>query len=536
MSNTARRGMTVAPSRMLGTTRRRLLAAIAGGLAARAAPFSRAARAQDAAAGVDASAQSAADAVPENTSRYFAEAGHNLEEPFLSRWQAAGGEAIFGPPLSEERYATGAGGVLQTFRGMTLLYDPSQQAPLDVRGRPFDKTQWRDLAPIAALRGVAGCDGSDPSCQSFADVGHTLSGDFAAFWNAHGGQPMLGMPVSEPFADPNDAGVTAQLFEAAMLESRPGSGVALRPMGQTEAAAAGGDPAFAAAPPNGGTSFQVASDNGLRLRAAPDGSAGVITILENNAEFIAAQETDGDWRPGYSDGRSGWVFSQYLTTPPPLPQIDPSDWNLNVWQGAALEETNVRSQPTTASPIAKVLSYANPVTVSQWVQGEAVFPNADMWAQLVGGGYVYGRNVGRNAPVQPLPPPSNAPTWGKWIDIGLIQQLMTAWDGQTAIKTVPVTTGMPGWETPAGSYQILSRVANETMTSGAIGAEDHYKLEDVLFTQYFTDYGHAIHFAWWRTKETIGRPGSHGCVNTLLEDARFFWDWAALGTPVIIHQ
>ena len=82
-------------------------------------------------------------------------------------------------------------------------------------------------------------------------------------------------------------------------------------------------------------------------------------------------------------------------------------------------------------------------------------------------------------------------------------------------------TGVPGWDTPPGHYQILSRVANETMTSGAIGAEHFYKLEDVLFTQYFTDRGHAIHFAWWRTP--------------LLDDARFFWDWAEIGTPLDIH-
>jgi hypothetical protein len=46
---------------------------------------------------------------------YFAETGHNLAEPFRSRWHQAGGEAVFGAPLSEERYAAGAGGVLQSF-------------------------------------------------------------------------------------------------------------------------------------------------------------------------------------------------------------------------------------------------------------------------------------------------------------------------------------------------------------------------------------------------------------------------------------
>src|SRR5688500_19161442 len=35
---------------------------------------------------------------------YFAETGHNLAEPLRSRWHQAGGEAVFGAPLSEERY------------------------------------------------------------------------------------------------------------------------------------------------------------------------------------------------------------------------------------------------------------------------------------------------------------------------------------------------------------------------------------------------------------------------------------------------
>jgi lipoprotein-anchoring transpeptidase ErfK/SrfK len=94
---------------------------------------------------------------------------------------------------------------------------------------------------------------------------------------------------------------------------------------------------------------------------------------------------------------------------------------------------------------------------------------------------------------------------------------------------------MAGWETPPGFYTILARVPNETMESGSIGADHFYKLEDVLFTQYFTNFGHAIHFAWWRTPETIGRPGSHGCLNLLLDDSQFFWEWADIGTPVLVR-
>jgi lipoprotein-anchoring transpeptidase ErfK/SrfK len=170
------------------------------------------------------------------------------------------------------------------------------------------------------------------------------------------------------------------------------------------------------------------------------------------------------------------------------------------------------------------------------VAGEEVFEGADLWAKLGEGRYAYARNVGRNAPVVPITPPPEAPTWGKWVDIHLTQQLMTAYDGFTPVRTIVVTTGMAGWETPPGLFYILHRVANETMTNDAIGAEHYYKLEDVLFTQYFTDFGHALHFAWWRTPETIGRPGSHGCINMLLDDSRFMWDWADIGTPILIRR
>jgi lipoprotein-anchoring transpeptidase ErfK/SrfK len=132
--------------------------------------------------------------------------------------------------------------------------------------------------------------------------------------------------------------------------------------------------------------------------------------------------------------------------------------------------------------------------------------------------------------------PKNAPKTGRWIDVQLTQQLITLYEDREPVRVVVTTSGMAGWETPPGEYAITWRKANETMTSGAIGAEHHYKLEDVLFTQYFTDRGHALHFAWWRTPETIGRPGSHGCINMLLEDSRFMWDWAEIGTPILVRH
>lgn len=485
-----------------------------------------------------ASAQDADRIVPRTETRYFAETGHNLSDPFLEPWQAGGGEELLGVPLSEERYEEGAGGILQTFAAMTLIYNPELEAPWDIQGQHLSQAVRREQAPSSAREKVSGCASSSSSCRFFPETGHTISGRIARFWEENGDLPILGMPVSEPFSDSEDRNVTVQIFERAVIEEDDSGDVTLRSLGRGQAEAdglIGSDPAFLPAPPTAGTARLVHASDGLRLRGGPSLEAEVLAVLPDSAEFIAVPESDGDWIPGYADGFAGWVFADYLKDAPPLPRLARDDWNPEVWQGAALGETNVRAEPTTKSAIVRVLNYGDAITVGDWVKGEEVFEGADMWAQIGANEFVYSRNVGRNAPVEPPPMPADAPASGRWIDVDLTQQLMTAYDGRDALRTVATTTGMAGWETPPGQYQILSRVANETMTSGAIGAEHFYKLEDVLFTQYFTDRGHAIHFAWWRTPETIGRPGSHGCLNLLLDDAMFFWDWADIGTPVYVH-
>jgi hypothetical protein len=481
-----------------------------------------------------AAAQGTVPVAPGAGARYFASTGHNLAEPFRARWEEAGGEAVLGAPISEERYASGAGGVLQSFRNLVLLYDPTREAPFDVRGQPLGKAVWTEMVPGDAAQPVTGC--SAASCRFFPGTGHTLGEPFASFWAVPGGEALFGPPVSEPFPDPASPGALVQVFEGAVMESHAGA-VTLRPMGRELAERDGllDDPAFLPAPPTGGTTYLVRASDGLRLRDGPGLEAGMVAALSDNTEFIAAAGATGEWIPGYAEGRSGWVSAGYLAERPPLPTLPAADWDPTVWQGATLEETNVRREPTTKAPVVETLDHGASVTVAAWVEGEEVHEGSDMWARIGEGRFVYSRNVGRNAPILPTPIPADAPTWGKWIDVNLVQQLATAYEGSVPLRTVVVTTGMAGWETPPGFYAILSRVANETMTSGAIGAENFYRLDDVLFTQYFTDLGHALHFAWWRTKETIGRPGSHGCINLLLEDARFFWDWAELGTPVYVR-
>jgi lipoprotein-anchoring transpeptidase ErfK/SrfK len=144
--------------------------------------------------------------------------------------------------------------------------------------------------------------------------------------------------------------------------------------------------------------------------------------------------------------------------------------------------------------------------------------------------------VSRASPSPPPIPGRDVPG-ERWILIDLAKQEAMAMIGDKPLYKALVTTGKDGWETPTGTFRIQYRVMNETMTSASIGAEEYYVLKDVLYTQYFTSGGHALHLNYWRPDYYFGEiPSSHGCVGMRLADAEFFWKFATNGTRVTIQN
>ena len=124
----------------------------------------------------------------------------------------------------------------------------------------------------------------------------------------------------------------------------------------------------------------------------------------------------------------------------------------------------------------------------------------------------------------------------RWIDIDLERQTATAMIGDRPLYTALATTGKDGWETPKGTFHIMVRVPDETMTSVSIGAEEYYVLDHVLFTQYFTNEGHALHLNYWRPDSVFGHERtSHGCVGMRYADAEFFWNFVGIGSRVVVQ-
>ena len=130
-----------------------------------------------------------------------------------------------------------------------------------------------------------------------------------------------------------------------------------------------------------------------------------------------------------------------------------------------------------------------------------------------------------NAPVSP-------PADGKWIDVDIGEQTITAYMGHTALKTVLVSTGVASHPTVIGQYKIYVKVPSQSMRGGSKFSHDYYYLPGVPSVMFFFD-GYAIHGTYWHNN--FGHPMSHGCVNLSLEDAKWFFGWAEVGTIVVTH-
>jgi hypothetical protein len=118
--------------------------------------------------------------------------------------------------------------------------------------------------------------------------------------------------------------------------------------------------------------------------------------------------------------------------------------------------------------------------------------------------------------------------------------LLSAFENGSPIWCTLALKGTDANQTPLGAHRILARVANETMTSERVvppiprNAPGGYYLEGVLYTQYFSPDGASIHYNYW--SHNWGYPGTHGCLGVDLNEAKFAWDFAAIGTPVYIFQ
>ena len=124
----------------------------------------------------------------------------------------------------------------------------------------------------------------------------------------------------------------------------------------------------------------------------------------------------------------------------------------------------------------------------------------------------------------------------KWIDINLSNYTVTGYEGTTvAVAPTSMVPGAPATPTIQGTFSIQRKLRFDTMR-GFNTDGTRYVTPNVPYAMYFSG-GYALHGAPWRSSFGWGGPGgSHGCVNMPVSEAGEFYNWAPIGTPVIVHR
>ncbi len=115
---------------------------------------------------------------------------------------------------------------------------------------------------------------------------------------------------------------------------------------------------------------------------------------------------------------------------------------------------------------------------------------------------------------------------GRWIDVDLSEQRVTAYEGAEPVRSFVVSTGTLTHPTVTGQFRIYVKLRWTDMSGPG------YYLPNVPYTMYFYR-GYALHGTYWH--DNFGTPMSHGCVNHRTEDAAWVFDFASVGTLVNVH-
>lgn len=126
---------------------------------------------------------------------------------------------------------------------------------------------------------------------------------------------------------------------------------------------------------------------------------------------------------------------------------------------------------------------------------------------------------------------------GKYIDIDISDQILTIFEDGVSKGSFLVSTGKYGMPTPLGRHKILSK--------SKLAYSHKYNLYMPFWMQ-FTSAGHGIHeLPFWKYKGGVeykereahlGTRISHGCIRLGVGPAEQVYNWAEIGTPVVVHE
>jgi lipoprotein-anchoring transpeptidase ErfK/SrfK len=131
----------------------------------------------------------------------------------------------------------------------------------------------------------------------------------------------------------------------------------------------------------------------------------------------------------------------------------------------------------------------------------------------------------------------------KLIVVHLATQELIAYENGCPFLTTAVTTGRPALATPTGTFRVRRKaLAMELVSPWPKGSPNWYPAVTVHDYLALTDSGLALHSAEWEPADAWGAGsqngpyGTHGDVNVQSRPLRHLYEWATVGTTVIIDD
>ncbi|MFT4039448.1 MAG: L,D-transpeptidase, partial [Thermomicrobiales bacterium] len=380
---------------------------------------------------------------------------------------------------------------------------PANQAEAAEAPEEVYTTPWLAPPPSGPPPGYQ--NWSAPTTVYIPETGHSVDGVFLDAWREWGGTTAWGNPIT---AELNEDGVVVQYYDFGKFEYHPsdpeGRVVHFGDLGeQTQP--------FMVRRASGSGSAE-ANEAALTARAWVPTPSSQARPNSDTWEYIAdtGHGVAGAFKTYWDDSGGASYLGNPLSE-----QYKVDGVTYQVFERGKLAQ--VKGEEPEAMPIGKMAVERLGLSTDPTDQGDIPTYSEDLFT----------------------PPPITAvdgsladPNGERWVMINLTLQYLWAYQGDTVLWQGYISSGRAGFQTPPGTFHVLSKLPSQTM-EGVLGGE-YYNVPDVPDVMYFTDGGHALHGTYWHSN--FGTPMSHGCINLPMDVADWMYQWAPLGMRVEITQ
>jgi hypothetical protein len=222
------------------------------------------------------------------------------------------------------------------------------------------------------------------------------------------------------------------------------------------------------------------------------------------------------------------------------------------WSAQTVAWSNVRTGPSTSFRIVTVYAPGTAVTVYATVSGQVVWGGISTWDRISSSTsnplYIYGAlltqrsgsGTGSGAP-QPT-------AQGKEIVVSIAREWLWAYQNGKEVFNAAVMTARPSLSTPLGTYHVFLKLHPTTFYSPwPYGSPYWYPPTFINYALEWRAGGFFLHDSWWHTVYGPGTNGwhydpkygwqwgTHGCVAMPYSAAQWLYNWAPIGTTVVIE-